>query len=90
MTAEYRRPKPANRQTSAATGPDEEKVVAAGTLNIAGIREALQMHQEEPMDVKILAAKFNVDAVLLDKVLRYTSLPLPPQNPPHPTHKLRA
>lgn len=87
VTAEFRRPRPSNRRTSAATGPDEEKVVAAGTLNIAGIQEALRLFQgiraegekvqEKPMDVKSLAEKFNVNVVLLERVLKYTSLPEP-------------
>ncbi|KAG0612315.1 hypothetical protein M758_6G018100 [Ceratodon purpureus] len=96
VTAEFRRPKPANRHTSAATGPDEEHVVATGTLNLAGIQEALRLYQglgegqEKPLDVKTLAAKFNVDAVLLEKVLLYTSLPVPSQESQNPPQKLRA
>lgn len=95
VTAEFRRLKPANRHTSAATGPDEENVVGAGTLNIAGIQEALRLYQglgegqEKPLDVKTLAAKFNVDVVLLEKVLHYTSLPVPSQKSQSPAQKLR-
>jgi len=94
VTAEFRRLKPANRHTSAATGPDEEKVVAAGTLNIAGIHEALRLYQglgegqeQKSVDVKALAERFNVDVVLLERVFKYTSLPVPQQ--PDSSKKLR-
>lgn len=89
VIGEYRRPRPLNRHTSAATGPDEEKVVSAGTLNIVGIQEALRLKQDNKVDVKALAERFNVDAVLLERVFKYTSLPVP-QNPRDPSNKLRA
>lgn len=70
--------------------------MAAGTLNIAGIQEALRLYQglgegqEKPLDVKTLAAKFDVDVVLLEKVLHYTSLPVPSQKSQNRAKKLRA
>lgn len=82
MNAEFRRPKPANRHTSAATGPDEQKVVIPGTLNIEGLREALRLYREQQekknIDVEALAKKVNVDWLLLQRLVKYTSLPDPP------------
>ncbi|CAK9237647.1 unnamed protein product [Sphagnum jensenii] len=85
--AEYRRPKPTNRHTSALTGPDEERVVAPGTLNLAQIHELFHLYQqaqvegqqEKPVDTQFLAKKFNVDVVLLEKVLQFSSLPDKPK-----------
>lgn len=83
VSAEFRRPKPMNRHTSAATGPDEEKVVTSGSLNIAGIREVLLLHQglsegqEKPLDAEALSKKYNVDVELLEGLFRYTTLPAP-------------
>jgi hypothetical protein len=85
--AEYRRPKPTNRHTSALTGPDEERIVAPGTLNLAQIHELFHLYQqaqvegqqEKPVDTQLLAQKFNVDLVLLEKVLHFSSLPEKPK-----------
>jgi hypothetical protein len=85
--AEYRRLKPTNRHTSALTGPDEERIVAPGTLNLAQIHELFHLYQqaqvegqqEKPVDTQFLAQKFNVDVVLLEKVLHFSSLPEKPK-----------
>lgn len=86
VTAEFHRPKPTNRHTTAATGPDEVKVVASGTLNISGIRDVFLLYQahaegrrEKSNDVTFLAQKFNVDRELLERVLRFNSLPDTPR-----------
>jgi len=83
VSSEFRRPKPMNRHTTAATGPDEEKVVTSGSLNIAGIREVLLLHQglsegqEKPLDAEALSKKYNVDVELLEGLFQYTTLPAP-------------
>lgn len=66
-----------------------------GTLNLAGIQEALRLYQglgegqeKGSVDVKAIAARFNVDVVLLERVFKYTSLPAPQQR--EPSKKLRA
>ena len=84
VTAEFHRPKPTNRHTTAATGPDEVKVVTSGTLNISGIRDVFLLYQaegrrEEPKDVTFLAQKFNVDRELLERVLQFNHLPDTPR-----------
>ncbi|KAJ7554570.1 hypothetical protein O6H91_06G145900 [Diphasiastrum complanatum] len=81
ITAEYRRPKPVNRHTSAATGPDDDIPVNPGTLNLRQLRELFLLYQgqadgqEKPLDFETLAKKYKLDVVLVEKMLRHTALP---------------
>lgn len=74
----FRRPLPKNRHNMG-VGPDENTIVAPGTLNVGHIRQIFLSYQglagEKPMDAKALAEKYNVDVVLLEKVLQYYAIP---------------
>lgn len=74
-----RRPLPKIRH-SVNTGFDEDRSVPPGTLNLGHIRQVFLSYQgliegEKPMNVEALAKKYNVDAVLLEKVVRFHTLP---------------
>eukprot|EP01018_Ginkgo_biloba_P021747 Gb_15443 [translate_table: standard] len=77
----YKRPMPKLQKSDASARPNEEEIVAPGTLNISQLRQILQLHegkaenQEKPMDAKGIAEKFRVDGVVVQKILHYVSLP---------------
>ncbi|MCO5567458.1 hypothetical protein L7F22_021149 [Adiantum nelumboides] len=69
-----RRPLPRARNTTN-TGFGEGSSVPPGKLNLAQIRQVLLSYQglvkgEKPMSAEALAKKYNVDVVLLERVLR--------------------
>lgn len=77
--AYLRRPLPKIRH-SANTGFDEDRAVSSGTLNVGRIRQVFLLYQglvegEKSMNAVDLAKKYDVDAVLLEKVLRFHTLP---------------
>ncbi|MCO5611137.1 hypothetical protein L7F22_065387 [Adiantum nelumboides] len=69
-----RRPLPRARNTTN-TGFGEDSSVPPGKLNLAQIRQVFLSYQglvkgEKPMSAEALAKKYNVDVVLLERVLR--------------------
>ena len=76
---QFKRPLPKNRQN---TGSSESNHVPPGKLNASHIKQVFLSYQgllegEKAMDVKALARKYNVDATLLEKVLKFSSIPNP-------------
>lgn len=76
------RPLPKVRNTTPGSGHYEERPVAAGTLNVAQLRHIMHLHQgkaddhDGPMSPKEIAEMFRVDAVLLERIFQFVSLPL--------------
>ncbi|XP_010666731.2 uncharacterized protein LOC104883865 isoform X1 [Beta vulgaris subsp. vulgaris] len=87
------RPLPRIRNTSPDAGRYEERPVAAGTLNVAQLRHIMLLHkgkdveQDKQLGLKEVAENFRVDAVQLEKVFKYVSLP-PENNTSRKTHEL--
>ncbi|KAG6557999.1 hypothetical protein Mapa_000178 [Marchantia paleacea] len=79
VTEESTRPMPMDRHTTLLSGPDEDTVTAAGSLNLKQIREIFILYQEQGMNEESIAEKFNVDAELLKQIFRHTSLVVPDQ-----------
>ncbi|KAL3690135.1 hypothetical protein R1sor_016444 [Riccia sorocarpa] len=79
VTEESTRPKPTDRHTTLQSGPDEETVMAAGTLNVKQIREVFLLYQEDGKDVQSIAEQYKVDPELLKRVFKHTSLALSAQ-----------
>lgn len=79
VTEELTRPMPMDRHTTLLSGPDEDTVIAAGSLNLKQIREIFILYQEQGMNEESIAKKFNVDAELLKRIFRHTSLVVPDQ-----------
>uniref|UniRef100_A0A803N0Y2 Uncharacterized protein n=1 Tax=Chenopodium quinoa TaxID=63459 RepID=A0A803N0Y2_CHEQI len=88
-----KRPLPKVRNTTPETGRYEERPVAAGTLNVAQFRHIMRLHQgkadehDGPLGLKEVAERFQVDAVQLEKILQYVSLP-PEDNTNRKKHEL--
>lgn len=77
----YNRPMPKVRSTKADVGHNEQKAVPPGTLNVTQLQHILLLHQgkaddhDGPMDVHHIAQKFRIDAVEVEKILQFISLP---------------
>lgn len=74
MREHFTKPLPKDRHTTVLSGPSEEEIVKPGTLNVAHLRELfIFCHESEgkPVDVESLAAKFQVDPVLMRRVLKH-------------------
>ncbi|KAL2632198.1 hypothetical protein R1flu_016884 [Riccia fluitans] len=79
VTEESTRPKPTDRHTTLQSGPDEESVIAAGTLNMKQIREVFLLYQEQGKNIQSIAEEYNLDHELLKRVFKHTSLALSDQ-----------
>ncbi|GLJ05325.1 hypothetical protein SUGI_0016130 [Cryptomeria japonica] len=75
------RPLPKLRKTSDIIGTGREKILAPGKLNVSQLRQILLLHkgeaenQEQPMDAKDIAEKFQLDVLIVQKILHHVSLP---------------
>ncbi|RWR76535.1 hypothetical protein CKAN_00498100 [Cinnamomum micranthum f. kanehirae] len=80
IVEKYNRPLPKLR-TSKAAGHDDKKPTPPGTLNTAQLRHILLLHQgkaddhDGPMDTHHIAEKFKIDAVEVERILQFISLP---------------
>ncbi|GAB4843620.1 hypothetical protein Ancab_013584 [Ancistrocladus abbreviatus] len=75
------RPLPKLRDTKPDTGQYEERPVPLGTLNVAQLRHILLLRQgkaddhDGPMDIKEIAQRFRIDALQIQKIMQFVSLP---------------
>ncbi|KAF5184598.1 dynein beta chain, ciliary protein [Thalictrum thalictroides] len=80
VVEKYDRPMPKLRNTSADSNYSG-KPAPPGTLNVAQLRQILQLHQGKSidhagsMDVHQIAEKFRIDVTQVEKILRFISLP---------------
>ncbi|PIA61519.1 hypothetical protein AQUCO_00300799v1 [Aquilegia coerulea] len=83
VVEKYDRPMPKLRNTSAESNYNE-KSAPPGTLNVAQLRQILQLRQGKSidhagsMDVHQIADKFHIDVTQVEKILQFISLP--PEN----------
>jgi len=81
VVPKYNRPLPKLRKTSVNTGSGEDKILVAGTFTVPQLRQILLLHegkaenQEKPMDAKGIAERFQLDVLVVQKILHYVSLP---------------
>lgn len=81
VVPKYNRPLPKLRNTSVNTGPNGEKILAPGTLTVAQLHQMLLLHegkaenQEKSMDAKGIAERFQLDVLVVQRILHYVSLP---------------
>lgn len=81
VVPKYNRPLPKLRNTSVNTGPNGERILAPGTLTVAQLHQMLLLHegkaenQEKSMDAKGIAERFQLDVLVVQKILHYVSLP---------------
>lgn len=72
---------PKLRNTKPESGRYEERPVPSGTLNVAQLRHVILLHEgtaddhKGPMEVHQIAEKFHVDAVQIQRILQFLSLP---------------
>lgn len=84
MVEKYKRPLPKLRNTTAESNRYEQRHAPPGTLNIAQIRQIIQLHQgksndhDGPMDASQIAERFRVDVAQIQNILQFVSLP--PEN----------
>ncbi|XP_057741518.1 uncharacterized protein LOC130957157 [Arachis stenosperma] len=79
-----KRPMPKLRDTKPDSGRYEERPVPAGNLNVAQLRHIFLLHEGRdedhrgPMDVHKIAEKFRIEAVQIQRIFQFLSLP--PEN----------
>ncbi|OMO53683.1 hypothetical protein CCACVL1_28444 [Corchorus capsularis] len=81
VTENPNRPLPKLRNTTPESGRYEERPAPAGTLNVKQLRHIMLLHQGKaddhngPMDVHQIAERFRLDAIQVQKILQFMSLP---------------
>ncbi|MQL71964.1 hypothetical protein Taro_004282 [Colocasia esculenta] len=84
VVEKYNRPLPKLRSLKSAPGYHEDKSAPAGTLNVAQLRQILQLHEgksedhQGPMEIEAIAKKFRIDVAEVKTILQFVSLP--PEN----------
>ncbi|KAL9232901.1 hypothetical protein vseg_007963 [Gypsophila vaccaria] len=75
------RPMPKLRNTSTDTGRYEDRPVAAGTLNVAQLRQILLLYQgksdghDGPVGPKEIAERYRLDPVMVERIVSFVSMP---------------
>lgn len=86
----HSKPMPKLRSSRAEEGDDLQKPLPPGTLSIVQIREIILLHQgkaegrQGPMDVQDIAKKFGVEAMHVQQIIQFMSLP--PEDGKRQTH----
>ncbi|MED6130281.1 hypothetical protein PIB30_000183 [Stylosanthes scabra] len=79
-----KRPMPKLRDTKPDSGRYEERPVPTGTLNVAQLRHIFLLHEgraedhKGPMEIHKIAEKFRLEAVQIQRIVQFLSLP--PEN----------